>query len=102
MCSLIVPLAHSELIHSPHLFDEQLNILAAAVCFSFNPLSYNFLFTPHARKENFAALNFSLQLSKDRKGRGGRENRDVRSKEERTHQGELDFHIIYPTEKHIL
>lgn len=52
------------------------------------------------------SLNLSTLFSKEMGGSGKKEEREGRKegkkKTERTHQGELDFHTIYPTRKHML
>lgn len=61
--------------------------------------------TPQGGTASLISLNFSPLFSKEI-GAVKKEERERgkqrKKKAERTHQGELDFHIIYPTRKHTL
>jgi len=82
---------------------RHLSLSSWAVFSSRRSPSYHSSFTPHGGRASLISLNFSPLFSKEigaaekEKREGGKER-----KTERTHQGELDFHIIYPTRKHTL
>lgn len=84
---------------------RHLNISTSAMFVSPHSPSYHSVFTPQGRTASLISLNFSPLFSKEIGAveKAERERGKQRKKKtERTHQGELDFHIIYPTRKHTL
>lgn len=72
---------------------------------SLHSASYQSLFTPHGGREShlFELVSTIFKRDGGQQKREEREGRKERKKKTgRTHQGELDFHIIYPTRKHML